>query len=65
MTPPTPTRLHVEIDHDGHGIAGQVSSDAAGPAIDFMGWLGLAAAIEELAAAAAQLRTSGGLRPPA
>ncbi len=49
MTPPTPTRLVVELEHDGHTIAGVVR-DPAGGSADFFGWLGLAAAIEELAA---------------
>lgn len=49
MTPPTSKRLVVEIDHDGHSIAGTVR-DPHGGSIDFIGWLGLAAAIEELAA---------------
>ncbi len=49
MTPPTPTRLVVELEHDGDGIAGRVR-DPAGASIDFSGWLGLAAAIEDLAA---------------
>jgi len=48
MTPPTSRRLVVELDHDGHSIAGQVR-DLDGRSIDFIGWLGLAAAIEELA----------------
>ncbi len=48
MTPPTPRRLLVELDHDGHSIAGRVR-DPEGGSIDFLGWLGLAAAIEELA----------------
>ena len=48
MTPPTLKRLVVELDHDGHSIAGHVR-DTAGTRIDFIGWLGLAAAIEELA----------------
>jgi hypothetical protein len=48
MTPPTLKRLVVELDHDGHSIAGLVR-DPAGRSIDFLGWLGLAAAIEELA----------------
>ena len=51
MTPPSPTRLVVELDHDGDGIAGRVRGpgDAS---IDFSGWVGLAAAIEQLAASA-------------
>ena len=48
MTPPTLKRLVVELDHDGHSIAGYVR-DPAGTRIDFIGWLGLAAAIEQLA----------------
>jgi hypothetical protein len=48
MTPPPPKRLLAELDHDGHTIAGQVR-DPHGGTIDFFGWLGLAAAIEELA----------------
>jgi hypothetical protein len=50
MTPPTLKRLVVELDHDGHSIAGQVRGPD-GRTIDFIGWLGLAAAIEELAEA--------------
>jgi hypothetical protein len=49
MTPLTPKRLVVEIDHDGHGITGIVR-DPDGGSVDFLGWLGLAAAIEQLAA---------------
>jgi hypothetical protein len=49
MTPPTPTRLVVELEHDGEGIAGRVT-DGAGGSVPFSGWLGLAAAIERLAA---------------
>ena len=48
MTPPTPMRLVVELDHDGEGIAGQVR-DPTGSSVPFSGWLGLAAAIEQLA----------------
>ena len=51
MTPPTPARLVVELEHDGDGIAGRVR-DATGATLDFAGWMGLAAAIEQLAAAA-------------
>ena len=48
MTPPIPKRLLVELDHDGHTITGRVR-DPDGGSVDFFGWLGLAAAIEELA----------------
>ena len=51
MTPLNPARLVVELEHDGDGIAGRVR-DAAGAFVDFTGWLGLAAAIEQLAAEA-------------
>jgi hypothetical protein len=52
MTPRIPTPLVVELEHDGEGIAGRVR-DASGASLDFTGWLGLAAAIEQLAAATA------------
>jgi hypothetical protein len=52
MTPPTLKRLVIELDHDGHSIAGIVR-DTDGRRLDFIGWLGLAAAIEELAEAPA------------
>ena len=66
MTPSIPKRLVVELDYDGDGnIAGrvlrtepaesprpaEVHDDAASHHRDFAGWLGLAAAIEQLAAA--------------
>ncbi len=50
MTPPPSAHLVVELEHDGDGIAGRVR-DPSGAFIDFTGWLGLAAAIERLAAA--------------
>jgi hypothetical protein len=53
MTPPTPTSLVVELEHDGDGISGRVRDPAGAHTIDFNGWLGLAAAIEELAGARA------------
>jgi hypothetical protein len=51
MTPPSPTHLRVELEHDGEAIAGRVS-DAHGASLEFSGWVGLAAAIERLAAGA-------------
>ncbi len=51
MTPPTHTHLVVDLEHDGDGIAGRVR-DPRGGFLDFSGWVGLAAAIEKLAATA-------------
>lgn len=51
MTPLIPIHLVIDLDHDGQAIAGRVSEPAGG-SIGFSGWLGLAAAIDELAAAA-------------
>lgn len=51
MTPLTPKHLVVDLDYDNEGtIAGRVRDDATGDHADFAGWLGLAAAIERLAA---------------
>lgn len=48
MTPPSPQRLLVELDHDGEGIAGRVVGPT-GSSLAFAGWVGLAAAIDRLA----------------
>jgi hypothetical protein len=53
MTAPTQVTLRVELDSQDDSISGRVL-DGDGAGIAFLGWVGLAAAIEAASAASAQ-----------
>ena len=58
MTEPMPIILQLELAGRGESIHGRLS-DPSGEAIPFMGWLGLAAAIERVAAVASRPVSEG------
>jgi hypothetical protein len=56
---PAPIHVRLEIERDGERIAGRLST-AEGLTVPFIGWLGLAAALEQATAPADPSTTAGG-----